>query len=314
MSQPGWFPDPSGQPGVFRWWDGQGWTQNVSPGQPLQPQIAPQPVAPQSAAQPPGYVPGYAPGYSTGFAPGPMQPPKSSNKLLVALVIVAGVVIVALVVWLVFLLPGKPSEPAASTPTASDTAGQTSQPSESATSQTMPPNCLPPTNSNSAPVTGSRAEISGISYPLLMSPWQCPTTSTSAGYSVLMQVYAMPVTGTTGWNADVLVGNLLNATDPQATAENMIPTAQQTMYGDFTVTVSDTTEQPMTIDGNAGWRVDAHMNYQVPGVDATYDAYTAIVVPNPAGNLMYFEAVMPNTAPQAVKDQVTAAIAGIQVT
>lgn len=31
MSQPGWYPDPSGQPNQLRFWDGRSWTQRVSP-------------------------------------------------------------------------------------------------------------------------------------------------------------------------------------------------------------------------------------------------------------------------------------------
>ncbi|MCB0890798.1 MAG: DUF2510 domain-containing protein, partial [Propionibacteriaceae bacterium] len=26
MAQPGWFPDPGGQAGMFRYWDGTAWT------------------------------------------------------------------------------------------------------------------------------------------------------------------------------------------------------------------------------------------------------------------------------------------------
>jgi hypothetical protein len=30
MAQPGWFPDPGGQPGMYRYWDGTAWTQQRS--------------------------------------------------------------------------------------------------------------------------------------------------------------------------------------------------------------------------------------------------------------------------------------------
>lgn len=30
MAEPGWYPDPSGMPGLVRYWDGQTWTQDVS--------------------------------------------------------------------------------------------------------------------------------------------------------------------------------------------------------------------------------------------------------------------------------------------
>ena len=30
MAQPGWFPDPGGQAGMFRYWDGTAWTDQLS--------------------------------------------------------------------------------------------------------------------------------------------------------------------------------------------------------------------------------------------------------------------------------------------
>ncbi|MDO5498998.1 MAG: DUF2510 domain-containing protein [Propionibacteriaceae bacterium] len=42
MQQPGWYPDPSGQPGRFRFWDGRAWT-TVTTGDPRQPWPVPAP-------------------------------------------------------------------------------------------------------------------------------------------------------------------------------------------------------------------------------------------------------------------------------
>ena len=30
-TQPGWYWDPQGMPNLFRWWDGERWTDHVSP-------------------------------------------------------------------------------------------------------------------------------------------------------------------------------------------------------------------------------------------------------------------------------------------
>ena len=35
MAQPGWLPDPGGQPGMFRYWDGAAWTQQLSADPPM---------------------------------------------------------------------------------------------------------------------------------------------------------------------------------------------------------------------------------------------------------------------------------------
>jgi hypothetical protein len=47
-TQPGWYWDPKGMPNLFRWWDGEGWTDHVSPirnvGPPTEaPKLAPSP-------------------------------------------------------------------------------------------------------------------------------------------------------------------------------------------------------------------------------------------------------------------------------
>ena len=31
MARPGWYPDPGGQQGMFRYWDGSAWTHQLSP-------------------------------------------------------------------------------------------------------------------------------------------------------------------------------------------------------------------------------------------------------------------------------------------
>lgn len=54
MSSPGWYPDPSGQPNSFRYWDGQQWSQQTTsnPYVPPPSQWGPPPVPPPAPAQP----------------------------------------------------------------------------------------------------------------------------------------------------------------------------------------------------------------------------------------------------------------------
>ncbi|AXM92207.1 scramblase [Bifidobacterium bifidum] len=34
---PGWYPDPSGDPSLMRWWDGEEWTGDFAPAQQMTP-------------------------------------------------------------------------------------------------------------------------------------------------------------------------------------------------------------------------------------------------------------------------------------
>ena len=91
MSSPGWFPDPGGVPNLYRYWDGQAWTDQFTsqPG-------GPPPAAPGQGQ--PGGPPPAAPGQ--GQPPGAAPPKRSGRGWLIALIAiaVAVVVVVALAV------------------------------------------------------------------------------------------------------------------------------------------------------------------------------------------------------------------------
>lgn len=80
MSQPAWYPDPSGQPGSFRYWDGQSWSAETT-GNPYDaPPASARPSGPQDApqgGQPYGQQPGQQGGQPYGEQPTqqvPQQP------------------------------------------------------------------------------------------------------------------------------------------------------------------------------------------------------------------------------------------------
>ena len=59
--QPGWYPNPSGEPG-YRWWDGRSWTEHVR---------APEPVAPQAPTA--GFPAGGGPAFGGSAPTGPLE-------------------------------------------------------------------------------------------------------------------------------------------------------------------------------------------------------------------------------------------------
>lgn len=67
---PGWWPDPE-QPGWFRWWDGNVWTEHRRPADPTPPPVAPSPPAPLAPQQQP------LPAAPATVVPGPPAPPSA---------------------------------------------------------------------------------------------------------------------------------------------------------------------------------------------------------------------------------------------
>lgn len=107
MQQPGWYPDPSGQPQSFRFWDGQAWTP-VTTRDPNTPWPTPeelgrpglQPLGPAASGPGPGGPGGLAgPGAPVPGGPG-AQPPRSKTPLLIGgAVLVVVAVIIGVALW-----------------------------------------------------------------------------------------------------------------------------------------------------------------------------------------------------------------------
>lgn len=92
MTQAGWYPDPSGQPQTYRYWDGASWSQETT-GDPYAP--PPLPPRPTSPPPPPGYgqvqpQPQPQPQPYGGFPP---APPPTSRRTGLAVGLVVGAVL-----------------------------------------------------------------------------------------------------------------------------------------------------------------------------------------------------------------------------
>lgn len=104
MATPGWYPDPAGRPGAFRYWDGQAWGADLSEH--------------PYAAPPGGVAPSTAPGFQSseidlrmhptayGAAPtadqgGPTGPTTAQLWLLLLATVVATAVVAVVTFFLV---------------------------------------------------------------------------------------------------------------------------------------------------------------------------------------------------------------------
>ena len=272
MSAAGWYPDPGNQPGAYRYWDGRGWTN----------QLTTQPGGPPTA--PPAAPPG-----SSGWAPSPSVAPRkrSGRGWLIALIAVAVVLVVLVVLAVRGLggvlggLPGVPSgDPSADVcpkPEASSTPGP--QPND------------------------GRVHSGPLSYPMLPSPWGAPTPNTEVpfGRDVLQQYVETERTPTLGWGAAVMVGELVAGDGffaPEDGAEIVLRCVTGTFYGNAEVTRNDTLSQAMTVDGHDGWIMESDLSFSIPGLEATNELLTVVIVDLQDGSAGLFASSVPGNSPQ----------------
>ncbi|MDR0783556.1 MAG: DUF2510 domain-containing protein, partial [Propionibacteriaceae bacterium] len=171
MSQLGWHPDPGGQAGMFRYWDGQSWSSTVSPVPLSGPPTAA--TTPPPSSQPPGWDPRQPIGGSSSPAPAvefPLAPARKSPAPWIFLAV--GLLVIGLVVWYVLAQPGgKISDPPTPTPTAEITtpAGTPTPTTTLPPDSVCPP--MPLKNERANHPIDARVYGGALSYTQLGSPW-----------------------------------------------------------------------------------------------------------------------------------------------
>ncbi|GAA3703904.1 hypothetical protein GCM10022204_21560 [Microlunatus aurantiacus] len=289
MSTPGWYPDPGGQPGAFRYWDGSGWTNQLTSQPGGTPSPAPSSGAPGPAASSAGPTWSPAPG-AAGSGPGAAYaaaPRRSSRRWLIGLIAVAValVVVVALVVrGLGGVLGGVPGLPGG-------------DPSSNACPQ-------PEANSSPTPQPADGRVHSGpLSYPQLPAPWEQPLPNTQVpfGRDVLQQFVQTEQTPKIRWGAAVMVGELVAGDgffEPKDGAEIVLKCVTGTFYGDAEVTRNDTRSQAMTVDGHEAWIMESDLSFSIPGLEATNELLTVVIVDLENGSAGLFASSVPGNSPQ----------------
>ncbi|MET1007289.1 MAG: DUF2510 domain-containing protein, partial [Propionibacteriaceae bacterium] len=211
MSAPsGWYPDPGGQQGMFRFWDGAHWSASLSA----------TPSAPPPSL--PGAVPGASPSSPLGTAPyvpggSVVTPRKRPYGWILGLlaVVVALIVVIALVVT---RITGDPTGPTG--------------PGGAPTTEVCPEQ----QNESPLPQPGDgRVHGGKLSYPLLGSPWSPPEPNfeVAFGRGVLMQSVVIE-NGSPQWLAAVLIGQLMAGDGfftPKDGAAIVVKCVSGTFYG-----------------------------------------------------------------------------------
>lgn len=298
MSKAGWYPDPGGQQGMFRWWDGTQWTPQVTahpyalPPQanPMQPFAAPTGLGPMPMQD--GQAPHTQPTYD--YASYDTSQQRSSRGPLLTLAAVA-LVLVALIVGSIYLLGGGRLGPLgggdqpASNPTADVCPRQSAQ-------QISPvPHVNPP----------GRVQGGKLSYPLLGSPWggvklepRVPFGRDVYGQDVMVEPnYAAD----SSWVASITVGELVAGDgffSPEQGADIITRCVLGRFYGDAEIDRTDRVNQATTIDGRDAWLVEMHLTFDIRGLKEKGETAIVIVVATGTESSSLFYASIPDSRPE----------------
>lgn len=283
MSRAGWYPDPGGAPGMFRYWDGTSWASTVS-SQPFGP---PQPDA--GGGQPLTSRP--QPTYASASYQQPGKPTSGLKQLA------WGVLVLAVVGALVFgglqllrsigLSPFEPNTP--SNPSTNPC------PPEKLTPPTIPP-----------PANDGRVHGGKLSYPMLGSPWGAPKDDQRLPFGRDVSVQDVMVEQNfdglgSSWVASVLVGELIAGDgffSPKEGADLIAKCAMARFYSDALVQRNDQVSKAITISGKEGWVIETHLTFDIKGLQTKGETAIFLVMPTSATSSSIYYASIPDTTPQ----------------
>jgi hypothetical protein len=255
----GWYPDPGGRPGHYRYWDGQTWAETTS----------------TSPGGPPG----------PGPAGGPRAPRRGLARRWVLLTAVAAVLVLVVVGALVVRDVGQRAGDAGPAPSSTATGGGTSPsatPTPDEPSAAGPTPSPTPTGSASPSPSGppcpvgnpfsrqdyprdGRVHGGSLSFPR-QEGWEEPGVQVSS-FTWAYDVGETDVEVEPQWYAAYAVGAVSVADgfeDPESAAQlAMRCTAESSLYGDVTGR-TDLVDEETTVDGYRAWTLRSELRVE-PG-------------------------------------------------
>jgi hypothetical protein len=259
---PGWYPDPAGQPGRFRYWDGRGWSATTSASPQSQP-LAPAPGPPRRRSPLPWIL--------------------AAAAILVVITIVSILVVRGLVGGTI-IDRGRVT----SAPPSADICPDAVQPSASPAAQT------------GGRVTSGRLSYAKLGAPFSEPYWDRRVPFGRDVQSQQATVEADP-NGTPTWVASVLIARLLAGDGffgPEQGARVVASCVTGKFYGNAAVTRKDTRNKAITVDGHPAWTIESHLSFQLPKIKTTGETMIIVVVDTGDDEAGLFYASIPDTSPQ----------------
>lgn len=167
-------------------------------------------------------------------------------------------------------------------------------------------NACPQPQANGTPApqpNDGRVHSGPVSYPMLPAPWEAPALENDVpfGRDVWQQFVETEQTPDMRWGAAVMVGELVAGDGffaPKDGAEIVLRCVTGTFYGDAEVTRHDTRSEPLTIDGHDAWLMASDLSFAIPGIEATNELLTVVIIDLGNGSAGLFASSVPGNAPQ----------------
>ncbi|MFB9315759.1 DUF2510 domain-containing protein [Nocardioides plantarum] len=318
MATPGWYPDPAGRPGAFRYWDGQDWgaeaTEHPYAAPPTAPPHRGTPTYQSYATEPAASYPplgsqGYAPqGYPPqGWSP---DPPRSSGRavwlvlLAVLLTLVLGVATFLVVRPLVDDDDGSAARDTSTTgPVSQDPADRpsdqpseqpseqpTDQPSDQPTSDLFTDDRTPSARQcaggsprqGAVRITGGKQKGGGLTMPAPAGFSDADPLDQARAFTFATGVSAPSKIVADGWVAVTALGALPRVngfgSTGQAAAEVLECMTQSSEFYENFSSARVTGARAIEVDGHPAWVVDAEIRVDDPEIDVEGDVARVVVV------------------------------------
>jgi hypothetical protein len=328
----GWYPDPGGGQGLFRYWDGRAWSAATSTNPTAPPPSTGLVGAPASGQAVTGSVSYGAQGYGqhpdgagSPYGQQPGQYHQSGQQPLGAATggyatyeqiqkkrspigwwIAGAALLVAIIVVAAFALR-------AVTGGGTATGAPGGQPSSQV--------CPPQTTESPQPYAQSddgRVHGGPVSFPRLGSPWGTPQSENRVPFgrdawtqAVIVEPNYQP--GSV-WVASILVGEL-QAGDgfftPEQGSQIVVKCILGSFYGNNPVASDIKVNEQTTIDGQDAWLVESHLTFDIEGLETKGETLIVAIVTAPNSSGLYYASI-PDTTPELLP-AARAALEGLQV-
>jgi len=304
----GWYPDPGGGQGLYRYWDGKAWSAATSPNPGAPPPIAnlsglgqPGSGAPLGQTGQPGQpglgAPGVPGGYGSGSPNAYANYQQVANKKSPVGWWIAGIaLVVAIVVIAVIAIRAVAGGTNVTTPPGGGPVTQ----------DTCPPQRTETPQPEADPNDG-RVHGGPLSYPTLPAPWgpPLPDIRVPFGTDVLSQAVMVEpnYAPNSNWVASVLVGEL-QAGDgfftPEQGSQIVVKCILGVFYGNAEVKSDVQKNEATTIDGHEAWIVESQLSFDIPNLKTKGELLIVVIVSAGARSGLYYASI-PDTTPELVK-------------